>query len=165
VHVRRFQITYQPPQFSNLPNTSPTEARGARTQSGIMMTKKPIRNMTRIMPSNSGRCLAAKALNEIAKAPTAMVMSVPCLVSVSISRYVMALANDAFDSPDCRHIRRILHRGQDENDVPCLVSGRCDKGLPSQSREPSTDITQDLLHARRCKFRNPLILSSGTGRH
>ena len=80
-------MTYQPSQFSNLPNTSPTEALGARTQSGMIMTKKPIRNMTRTTPSKSGRCLAAKALKEIAKAPTAMVMRVPYLVSVSSSYF------------------------------------------------------------------------------
>lgn len=65
-----------------------------------------------------------------------------------------------FYLPDGRHVRRVLHRGQDENDVACLVRRRCDEGLPSQSREPPTDITQDLLHARRSELAHPLVLST-----
>jgi hypothetical protein len=72
-------IVDQPPKFSNLPNTSPTEALGASTQSGIIMTKKPMMNMTRMITSKTGKCLVAKTLKEMAKAPTAMVISVPCL--------------------------------------------------------------------------------------
>jgi len=72
-------IVDQPPKFSNLPNTSPTEALGARAQSGMITTKTPMRNMTRITPSKKGRCLVAKTLKETANAPTAMVIRVPCL--------------------------------------------------------------------------------------
>ena len=71
--------------------------------------------------------------------------------------------NGVPDSPDGRYVGWVIHRGQDENDVARLVGRRCDESLPSQSCEPPTDITQDLLHARGSIFAHPLILSTGGG--
>lgn len=142
-------IDAQPPQFSNLPKTSLTEALGAKTQSGMMMTKKPMRNIMRMRPSKRGRCLAAKALKEIAKAPTAMVMSVPCLLLLA-HRAVKVREDGGL--PDCGNIGWVVHRSQNEDNITGLIGGRRDECLPTQSGQPTGNVAEDLLHIGRSKL-------------
>ena len=59
----------QPPKFSNVPNTSLAGAFGARTQSGIIMQKKPKMCTIRTMPSRTGRCLAPYVFMRVPMTP------------------------------------------------------------------------------------------------
>jgi hypothetical protein len=67
---------FHPPPLLKVVNTSLAFARGARTQRGIKIAKKPQMWIRSKMASTRGNFLARNVLKNIEKAATAMMMSV-----------------------------------------------------------------------------------------
>jgi len=71
-------IVGQLPPLLNCVNATFAEFRGARTQSGITMAKRPMTWRSRMNPSISGSFFAKDVLKTMQKRTTAMISSVPC---------------------------------------------------------------------------------------
>jgi hypothetical protein len=62
--------------------------------------------------------------------------------------------------PLLRGIRVGIIDGQDPNEhAGHCIGAACDARMPSQDTEPRGDVAQELLVARGCKFRYPVVLS------
>jgi hypothetical protein len=70
----------QPPKLLKEVNTVLASVFGARAPSVAIIPMKPVTWRRRIRISNNGRCLAPTVLKRTARAQTAIVMSVPCLM-------------------------------------------------------------------------------------
>lgn len=68
----------QPPSLLNSSKAVCAFARGAITQRGIMMAKKPAKWRMRTMPSTRGSCTANAVLKMMENEMAAIVRSVPC---------------------------------------------------------------------------------------
>jgi hypothetical protein len=71
-------VLLHPPLLENSVKTAFALLRGARTQSGIIMAKRPKTWRTKTRPSTKGSFLARKVLKRIEKVEMAITSMVPC---------------------------------------------------------------------------------------